>query len=240
MSYIYNLVYEDPEDLGTAAANYMVEVLSDAVGARGTASICLTGGSTPRFAYEAIACHHRDELTWSHVSFWFGDERCVPPDHDDSNFRMADAAMLSKLPVPLSNIHRIQGEQEPASAARSYDAELRTQFSDSSHEPSFDLLLLGVGTDGHVASLFPGASSSSAAEWAVAELKPHTEPKHPRVTLTPAILRRARRVVFLVSGIAKREVTRRVLMDDADLPASSIKGREQTLWLMDADAAPAG
>jgi 6-phosphogluconolactonase len=239
VSYVYNLVYDDPEELGRAAAHYIVEVLSEAVRSRGHANVCLSGGSTPRFAYEAVASEHRDDLAWGHVHFWFGDERCVPPDHNDSNFRMADSAMLSRLPVALSNVHRIQGEQEPASAARAYDAELREQFADSADAPSFDLLLLGVGTDGHVASLFPGASTrEEESVWAVAELQPHTPPKIPRVTLTPGILRRSRRVVFLVSGEGKRDVSRRVRMEDAPLPASTITGLEQTLWLMDIAAAP--
>lgn len=239
MSYIFNLVYHDAAELGTAAASYIATTLGDAIEVRGAASWCVAGGSTPRMAYETLATAHADDVEWGRVSIWFGDERCVAPDDDRSNFRMVDRALLTRVPIALPDVHRIAGELDVGAAARAYDAELRSFFTGAELEPSFDLLLLGVGSDGHVASLFPGrASLNETSQWAVAEPEPGTEPRVPRVTLTPPILRRARKVLFLVSGTGKRKVTHQVLLEDAALPASAIRGLEQTLWIMDEDAAP--
>jgi 6-phosphogluconolactonase len=241
MSYVHNLVYNDAEDLAGAAAHHIATVLNDAVRDRATASLCLAGGTTPRAAYETLAAQHRGDVDWPNVHVWFGDERCVSPEDEQSNFRVAELALLSQVPIPLSNVHRVLGELKPAAAARTYDTELHSAFPDVMTEPSFDLLLLGMGTDGHVASLFPdSAALREESQWAVAEFAPQTEPRVPRVTLTPPILRRARKVLFLVAGAAKRDATRRVLLEGEELPAAMIHGREQTLWLMDVAASPAG
>lgn len=238
--YVDNLVYDDADTLAAAAAHYMATVLEDAIRDRERASFCVAGGSTPRASYEWLASTYAATVDWSRVDVWFGDERCVPPDDADSNFRMVDEALISRVGIPSRGVHRISGEIDPAAAARAYDLALRADFPDVMSDASFDLLLFGVGTDGHVASLFPGSGAlDERGRWTVAVEAPEARPPVPRVTLTPPILERARRLLYLVAGASKRDITRRVLLAGEALPASRFKGREHTLWLMDLEASPA-
>lgn len=238
--YVDNLVYDDTDTLASASAHYIATVLEDAIRDREAASICMAGGGTPRATYQSLASTYGASVDWSRVEVWFGDERCLPPDHEDSNFRMVDDTLLSQVAIPLANIHRIPGELHPLAAARAHDLELHAAFPDVKGDPTFDLLLLGVGADGHVVSLFPHSPAlDERGQWAVAVDAPNGNPPVPRVTLTPPILERARRVLYLVAGAAKRDITRRVLLGGEDLPAARFAGREHTLWLMDLEASPA-
>lgn len=240
--YVDNLVYDDPAALADAAAHFIATVLVDAVRDRGTANLCVAGGTTPRATLETLAANpHGHAIDWLQTDVWFSDERCVPHDHEGSNFRMVDEALLSRVPIPPANVHRVAGDLDPAAAARAYDMELHASFPDVMGESAFDLVLLGVGNDGHVASLFPGSPALKEEQrWAAAVEAPSMSPSVPRVSLTPPIIRRARRILYLVSGITKRAITRRVLLGSETLPAAMFRGRESTLWLMDLDASPAG
>ena len=153
-------IYPDTDHLARAAAEGFVALAAEAVGRRlpdrGQFSVALAGGSTPRAAYALLAA---EEVDWSRVHVFWGDERCVPPDHPDSNYRLAREALLDHVSLPAGNVHRMRGEMEPEAAAQAYAAELRAFFG--TQWPSFDLVLLGMGNDGHIASLFPG----SAAAW---------------------------------------------------------------------------
>lgn len=200
-------------------------------------SVALSGGSTPRALYERLAAAEMAErIPWRKVHLFWGDERCVPPDHPDSNYGLTAAALLRHIPLPPENIHRIAGELPPAEAARRYEAELRAFFGET---PAFDLVFLGMGEDGHTASLFPGSPAlNESHRWAV-EVE-HTVAPPPlvwRVTLTFRVLNAARRVVFLVSGAAKAAMFAQVWRG-GDFPAAQIRPQDgELLWLVDRDAA---
>jgi 6-phosphogluconolactonase len=170
-------------------------------------TVALTGGSTPRAFYERLA---GVEYAWADTHLFFGDERCVPPDHRDSNFRMADEALLSRVPA---RVHRMPGETCDAAAC---ERELASVFGEGL--PAFDLVLLGLGEDGHVASLFPGAASLGVTDRHVIRVE-HSD--HARLTLTLPVINAARHVLFLVEGERKRDALRRLVAGD-DIPAARV------------------
>ena len=210
-----------------AAARIVAELLADA--ARAGAAIALSGGSTPRRAYELAAALEPD---WSRARLWWGDERCVPPDHEWSNFRLAREALLDRVGRPPAAVHRIRGELGGEEAARAYDAELR-------EAGPLDVVLLGVGTDGHVASLFPNAPALDERERLAVSADAALEPFVERVTLTIPALVAARDVVFLATGPGKADaVARTVAPADPATPASLLRARAGTTRLV-ADRAAA-
>jgi 6-phosphogluconolactonase len=238
-------VYPDRASLARAAAEHFVTRASEAVAARGLFTVALSGGSTPRSTYALLASREfAPRVDWPRVHVFWGDERCVPPDHTDSNYRMAREALLEKVPIPIENVHRIQGELPPDQAAAAYRAELEPFLGAGGR---FDLILLGMGADGHIASLFPGtAAIHERKERVVAHHVPrqgHRPDKLGawRITLTPAVLNAAAHVTFLVSGAGKAERLRDVLEGPYQpdvLPAQNVSPTGgQLLWLVDAGAA---
>ncbi|GAP63498.1 6-phosphogluconolactonase [Ardenticatena maritima] len=226
----------------TTAAQTIVRLLTDAIAARGVCSLALAGGSTPREVYRLLATPTwRDRLDWSRVHVFWGDERTVPPDHPDSNYRMAHEALLAHVPIPPENIHRMAGEQPPDVAAAAYAEELRAHFGlPFGAWPRFDLILLGMGDDGHTASLFP--HTDALCDWehlthALFVPKLNTW----RLTLTVPTINHARHVLFLVRGAPKAATVARVLegvFAPKTFPAMLIHPRDGTLtWLLDRDAA---
>jgi 6-phosphogluconolactonase len=232
-------VFDDPEGVARAAAARVVEVARESVGARGVFALALAGGSTPRRVYELLAgAEFGGSVDWP-VHVFFGDERAVPFDHADSNFRMANEALLSRVGVPAENIHRIEGVGDAAANASDYESEMRGLFGDAEW-PRLDLVLLGMGEDGHTASLFPGTAALGerrawvASNW-VEKLGAW------RVTLTAPAINAARHVLFLVNGAGKAERLREVLKGERDpsrLPSQLIRPRDGTLeWFADRAAA---
>lgn len=208
-----------------------------AAAAHGGGDVVLTGGSTPADAYGRTAASHLGD--WQRTRVWFGDERCVAADDSRSNFAMADDALLSRLDPP-PDVRRMEGERGPHDAADAYERELREVFGDD--PPAFDLLLLGLGPDGHCASLFPGAEALDERErWVVGIREAGLEPLVPRVTLTLPALTAARAVVFLVTGEAKAEAMRRAFAEDPtpETPASLVAERAQERLTVVCDAAAA-
>lgn len=198
--------------------------------------LCLTGGSTPRPIYQALA--HETSLEWSRVRFYFGDERSVPPTHADSNFRMASETLLEPLHISPRHIARLRGELAPDAAAAEYESQLRAQFPDN--RCAFDLLLLGMGDDGHCASLFPNTPALKESQrWVVSNPveKLHTT----RLTLTFSALNGAREVLFLVNGAKKAPALAQVLTGAFDLEAWPSQGirpvNGRVCWLLDEAAA---
>jgi 6-phosphogluconolactonase len=232
-------VLPDPAALFEAAARHVVEQSQAAIAARGRFSIALSGGSTPRDLHQRVASPPlADQVDWSRVHVFFGDERCVPPDDARSNYRMASETLLSKVPIPAEHIHRMRGELPPEIAARDYERELGEFFGDE--PPSLDLILLGMGDNGHTASLFPGLTAvHEQLRWVVAEYV--AEVSMWRLTLTPVVLNLAREVLFLVAGSAKAAMLRRVLQgpySPGELPAQVVRPRlGEVFWLVDAAAA---
>jgi len=234
--------------LARAAAELFVCSAAAAIRARGRFVVALSGGSTPRSLYALLAKRtYATRVDWSRVHVFWGDERCVPPTSPMSNYRMARQALLDHVPVPGKNVHRIRGEEEPAAAAAAYERELRDMFGipEGASPPrlTFDLILLGLGADGHTASLFPElAAVREAKQWVAAEYVPKAHMW--RVTLTPIAINAAAKVVFLVSGREKSAILRRVLHGPSQpcmLPAQVIAPpRGQLRWLVDAAAAKLG
>ena len=190
--------------------------------------ISLCGGSTPAPVYEALA---DSPLDWDNIEITFGDERCVPPDHEDSNFRMASDSLLDKVPLNESNVLRMKGELDPDDAAREYEDSLRERSGREIY--THDLILLGMGEDGHTASLFPGTAALNDDErWVVANHVP--QKNQTRITLTFPIINAARKVLFLVRGEEKRAVVDRVLAGQSDFPASLVDPENGSVtWLLD-------
>jgi len=216
------LIVEDEE----AAAQATAERLADA--ARAGAEIALTGGSTPRRAYELAAAREAD---WSRAGAWWGDERCVPPEDERSNYRLARESLLDRLAHPPT-IHRIRGELEPTEAADEYEGELG--------DTQVDLILLGIGPDGHVASLFPEALTLRERGRRVVAAEPGLEPFVERVTLTIPALCSARSIVFLVTGADKAEAARAAFVDEPSerTPSSLVRAADgPTLAILDRAAA---
>jgi len=192
--------------------------------------IALTGGSTPRGAYQRVATMN---LNWSATTLWWGDERCVPPEDERSNFGLAKAALLDAIPEAPPVVRRIKGELGPAAGADDYEAQLRGQFGDD--VPVLDLILLGLGPDGHVASLFPGHPEVAETRRRVVGVEEAgVEPYVPRVSLTLPVINAAAEVVFLVTGATKAEAVARAFSDppDADTPASLVSPREGSLTVL--------
>lgn len=231
-----------PPQLFQAAADEIIRAANEAVKQRGRFAIALSGGSTPKGLYTLIAANAASSLPWDKIFFFFGDERHVPPDHPDSNFRMAEETLLSKVSVPVSNAFRIPAELPDATvAADAYEETLRNFFSLKPGEfPRFDLILLGLGKDGHTASLFPETAALReksrlvVANW-VEKLKSW------RITLTLPLLNAARIAVFLVSGTDKAAILHEVLEGkgpDEKYPARLVRPKDgKLIWFVDRAAA---
>jgi 6-phosphogluconolactonase len=233
-------IFADPAGLMRAAADEIAQAARRAVDEGGRFAWALAGGSTPRDLYRLLARDpYRERLPWNAIHFFWGDERHVPPDHPDSNFRMAREAMLDAVPVPPDNIHRVPAEEPDAQrAAAEYEATLRAFFDLAAGEwPRFDLIQLGLGKDGHTASLFPGGDAVHERERLV--VAPWVEAQQTfRITLTPPVLNHARRAMFLVSGDEKAEALHAVLEGPREperYPAQIVEG--DRLWMVDRSAA---
>jgi 6-phosphogluconolactonase len=231
-----------PQELFSAAAEEVIHAATDAVAARGRFTIALSGGSTPKSLFNLLATNARTTLPWDKMFFFWGDERHVPPTDPDSNYRMADEAMLSKIPVKPENIFRIPAENPDAAvAADAYEKTLQKFFSlQPAQFPRFDLILLGMGPDGHTASLFPGSAGLQEqsrlviANW-VEKFKTH------RLSFTYPVLNAAATVAFLVSGTDKAPALHEVLESDApgdQYPAKVVHPTDgKLIWLIDRAAA---
>ena len=238
-------VYPSTPALLEAAAQHLLDHARQAIAARNSFTLALAGGSTPKGLYAMLAAPpFRSQLDWTKIRFFWGDERHVPPDHADSNFRMAHEALLSRVPVSMAHVHRVPGELPDAqTAADQYEAVLREQFNASEPDvPRFDFILLGMGPDGHTASLFPGARAVHETSRLVAA--PRVEKfQTSRITFTPVLLNHARQVTFLICGKAKAETLHAVLEGPFQpdlLPAQIIGPRDGTLtWFVDQEAAGA-
>jgi 6-phosphogluconolactonase len=233
----------DADALAQEAARRFGAAADAAIAARGRFTVALSGGSTPKALFALLAAApYRDRIDWANVHLFWGDERCVPPTEEQSNYRMTREALLDKVAIPAAQVHRIPAEDpEPSRAARAYTAVLGQIFTLGGGEfPTFDLIHLGLGPEGHTASLFPGSpalketQALTAAPW-VEQLGAH------RITLTPPVINAAREVQFLVAGAGKAEIVGRILHDPHDpdeLPAQIVAPSPGKLvWLLDEAAA---
>ncbi len=260
-------IFENAAALARNAADRFVALAQESIAARGHFAVALSGGATPRALYKLLATpEFSARIEWARAHLFWGDERAVPPDHRDSNFKMANDALIARAPIPPANVHRLRGELPPADAAREYEQILRAclppqkmeriqmetdaDFSsprasalirvpDSSF-PRLDLILLGLGADGHTASLFPHAAALREESRTV--VAPYIEKlRAHRLTLTAPTINAARHILFLVAGAGKAEMVRAVLRGDYrpdDLPAQMIQpANGECVWLLDQAAA---
>jgi 6-phosphogluconolactonase len=218
-------IFANAQELARGAAEYFLARSREAVAEKGFFTVALSGGSTPKILYELLVS---TQVPWTKIHFFWSDERHVPPDHPDSNYRMAYEAMLSRVPVPENNVHRVHGENpDAAKAAYEYEQTLLP----------LDLILLGLGTDGHTASIFPGSDVLHetkrliAATW-VEKLNTY------RITMTLPLLNTGASVLFLVSGAEKAEIVKDVIEGPKQYPAQLVQPTHgQLLWMLDKDAA---
>lgn len=230
-------VAKDPEALARRVARWLTDL---AIASSDRFAICLSGGSTPRRLYQLLAeSPYREALPWDRLHWFWGDERFVPWDHPDSNYGMVRAALLARAPIPPQNIHGIPTSGTPEEAARAYERALMTYYGSESLDPArplFDVMILGLGPDGHTASLFPGtAALEERRRWAVEVVGAKPEV---RITLTYPPIESSRQAAFLVAGADKREVLTRTLAGNRALPAARIHPAGNLTWFVDEAARP--
>jgi 6-phosphogluconolactonase len=233
------IITPDAEALASEAAQRFASLAREAVEHRGRYSVALSGGSTPASLYKLLASHlYRNRIPWQSVYLFWGDERCVPPSDPASNYRLAEETLIRRVPIPADNQFRIRGELAPDAAARHYGNVLQDFFCGP--RPRFDLVLLGLGSDGHTASLFPGSSTLVETEKLAVPVEAHYQDRPAwRVTLTLPAINMARDVLFLVQGDDKAEIVQAVLEGpEASFPAQGVRPvAGQLTWLLDAPAA---
>jgi 6-phosphogluconolactonase len=236
-------ICQNTEDLYLQVASLFTDVANEAIAKQGRFTVALSGGSTPKGVYSLLAQGEprSQPIAWPYVHVFWGDERCVPPDHSESNYRMAHEALLSRVPIPPQNIHRIQTELAPLEAAYNYERELRAVFSlEANTFPCFDLVLLGMGPDGHTASLFPKTSGLQEEHRLVVAHYVDTLASW-RVSLSAPALNAAAQVVFLISGGDKALTLKEVLEGPSQpdrLPVQRICPVHGTLqWFVEQAAA---
>ncbi len=234
-------VLADRPSLIEACATRILAVGRAAILLRGSFHLALAGGNTPRELYQRLAAHdYASHLDWDRVHLYFGDERGVPPDHRDSNYRMVRESLLDHIPIPAGNVHRIAAEQPPERAAELYAGELARHAPASPHGPALDLVLLGLGPDGHVASLFPHTAALEERERSVVAVNVE-QLQSWRITLTFPVLENAAHLLLLVSGAEKAPVVAQALSSQIPppLPVQRLRPRGEVEWFMDVDAASA-
>jgi 6-phosphogluconolactonase len=226
----------DADAVSTALADAVITTARERIASDGRFTVALAGGDTPRSAYELLGARHATAIDWSQVHVFFSDERWVAPDDPRNNAAMAARAWLSKVAIPAEQVHAIPTRGTPDECADAYERTLRGRLSG---DRTFDLAIMGMGADGHTASLFPGDARalSERTRWVLAvNAPPGTEPRQ-RITLTLPVLNASRRILFAVVGAAKRDRVREVLgAEGSGLPAALVQGRQSTEWLLDAAA----
>lgn len=233
-------IYPDQQQLNHAVAGAIVDCAARDVANAGHFNVALAGGQTPREIYQLLAApDYRARIPWSGVQVYFGDERCVPPTHSDSNFRMANDALIEKVAIAPNQVHRLEGDASDLdAAAMRYEALLRAQLESVNGWPQFDLVLLGVGGDGHIASLFPDTSILDEINRAVACV--HVQKLNSqRLSLTYPVINNARRIFIIAAGSAKADILAYVLGKNSDMryPVQRVKPRGELHWFLDRAAA---
>lgn len=236
------IICRDVDELNHKAAEQFIGLASKAIQHSGQFAVALSGGSTPKALYSLLASpDYAERVDWSRVDLFWGDERCVPPDHPESNFRMVQESLLSKIQIPSENVHRMMGEKEPERAAREYEEHLRQFFHlTRGGVPRFDLIFLGLGEDGHTASLFPGSPALNERNRLVATVYVERLNAY-RLTLTLPVINAAAQITFLVTGQSKSAMVKEILGADSKsqtYPANQVRPvNGNVTWLISKDAA---
>ena len=231
-------IYETPEKVANAFAKELFRIISESTQKR--FDIALSGGETPKLIYQFLSSKYQDMIPWHRLHFWWGDERCVHPDDDESNYGNADLYLFSEIAIPKENIHRIKGEADPETEANSYSIQLQKELNNRNGWPVFDVIYLGMGKDGHTASIFPDQMELLESE-KICEVATHPETGQKRITLTGKVLNNANRVYFLVTGKSKAKRVSQImnnLKKAKKFPASYISPQNGDLyWYLDEAAA---
>jgi 6-phosphogluconolactonase len=231
-------VYKDGKEVATAFADYLVDLINKKTG---NVFIALSGGSTPKLLFALLAeDRYKAKIDWNKVHLFWGDERCVPPDHADSNYKMTHDQLLSKIKIPAVNVHRVLGENDPQAEAKHYSEEIASLLPKENNLPVFDLVMLGMGDDGHTLSIFPHQMELLESD-KICEVAIHPTSGQKRVTLTGTIANNAKVAAFLVTGKNKAEKILEILKQQKDwnkYPASYINPSSGSLfWYLDEEAA---
>ena len=234
-------IFDNLESLSRAATELFIETSAQAIFGRGRFLFALSGGGTPTESYKLLAqSPYKEQVDWPRVNVFWGDERCVPIEDSENNYRQAHDVLLGYVPIPLENIHRVESSLEPIEAAKDYALVLKRFASPPLDWPRFDLVLLGMGEDGHTASLFPGSEVNVSTPTMAVTAQYQDRPAN-RVTLTPLVFNSARRIVFLVSGESKAQTLASVLYGGyhpEQLPAQRIRPTDgEIIWMVDKLAA---
>jgi 6-phosphogluconolactonase len=234
-------IFENLDLLSQAAAKLFIETSAQAISERGRFLVTLSGGNTPTELYKLLAqSPYKEQVDWTHVHIFWGDERCVPVEDLENSYRQAHDVLLSRVLIPTENIHRVDSELEPAEAAKDYALVLNEFASPPLDWPRLDLVLLGMGEDGHAASLFPGSEVNVSTPTLAVTAQYQDRPAN-RVTLTPLVFNSARRIIFLVSGESKAQTLANVLYGGyypEQFPAQRFRPTDgELIWMVDKLAA---
>jgi len=231
-------IFPDKKTLIQESSAYIAGIIQQSLKEQNRCTFVLAGGSTPKSLYETFASEKfKEAIEWNKVHLFWGDERCVPPDHHDSNYRMTKEALIDHINIPQENVHRIPAENEPADTAREYEKTIKIFFGNTSQLPAFDIILLGIGEDGHTASLFPGTQAlEEKKRWVTEVYVPKIDTY--RITFTYPVINNGKNVIFLVSGKTKSDVVRKILnKEELKYPAAKVIPENGAfVYLLDKDA----
>lgn len=230
-------IFSSLVELSEAFAEILV---TEVISSKNDFNLALSGGTTPKYIYKFLADNYQTKIEWNKINFFWGDERCVPPTDDESNYKMTYDNLLSKISVAEKNIFRIKGEDDPEIEAKRYSDVIHTNLPLQNHLPVFDLIMLGLGEDGHTASIFPDQlhllNASNICSVAI-----HPTTKQNRITLTGRTINNARNIVFIFTGKSKSKIVNNILnnnVDSKNYPASFIKPESgKLIWMLDKEAA---
>ncbi len=229
-----------PELLAGIFASEFAAMAGESAKRKRRFTVALSGGSTPAILYSLIGDNYTKSVSWEYVHFFWGDERCVPPESSESNYGMARDTLLHKIDIPPANLHRIRGEDDPAGEAERYSGEIVNNTLSRNGLPEFDLVILGLGEDGHTASIFPG-NNSLLVSGSVCAVAVHPLSHQKRITITGKVINNSDHICFLVTGKKKAEIVKEIINKEAgalNYPASGIVSEYGDLtWFLDQDAA---
>jgi 6-phosphogluconolactonase len=232
-------IYDTPEEVVVNFAEYLKLLAEESISLKGNFNLALSGGSTPQLLYTELEKNYKNKIEWDKVHFYWGDERCVVPDSSESNYGMASKLFLNYINIPEKNIHRIKGELDPNKEAIRYSNEISANLPLSNNIPQFDLIILGIGNDGHTASIFPDQIGLMTSD-KICETAIHPNSQQKRITLTGKIINNSKNASFLVTSKEKSKVVAEILMRKSEYknyPASYIKLTKGILdWYLDKEA----
>jgi 6-phosphogluconolactonase len=229
-------IFRTPEELAETFALELVNRIREAEVKRSSFTIALSGGSTPALLYSILAEKHGNAIDWSFVHLFWGDERCVGPGDPESNFGMTDKKLISKINIPASNIHRVKGEADPVKEAVRYSEEIVRYTRTEKNIPVFDQIILGMGEDGHTASIFPENKELLTGE-KICDVALHPVSGQKRITITGKVINNADEITFLVTGHSKAHVIEQIFKEEASFPASLIVPLHgKIIWFIDEKA----